>query len=242
MEKYNADTSDIARHHLLFAQGVMPNTVPTSFWTVYEVFSRPELMRRLRDAIIEHGITKDETNDTIELDVAALKMRVPLLLAVLEETQRTRGTNASIRMVQEDTIVGDFKLKKGSYLQIPHQPVHYDGTIWGDDTSHYNPDRFLGKDFPPNSLSPWGIAPHLCPARQFASTEIMVMIALMVLRVDVVPVGGEWRKLKVSPNEQSTIPPPKEELRVELRPRKGWNGKWVLKMGESKTKVALSSG
>lgn len=196
----------------------------------------------MRDAITEHGITRNDATGDIEIDVAALKTRVPLLLAVLEETQRTRGNNASIRIVQEDTMLGDFKLKKGSYLQIPHQPVHHDGTIWGDDTAHYNPDRFLGKSYPPNSLAPWGVAPHLCPARQFASTEIMVMIALLVLRVDIIPVGGVWRELQTSKKEQATIPPPKEELQVELRPREGWNGRWILKMGESKTKVALSSG
>lgn len=244
MQDYGAPDEDVARMHLFFGQGVLPNSVPAAFWTIYEVFSRPDLVHRLREAIIEHGIHRDARSDTIELDVSALKTRVPLLLAVLEETQRVRGANATFRKVQTDTVLGDYHLKRGNWIQIPHQPVHHDSRIWGTDPLQYNPDRFLGKTLPSNSLSAWGTAPHLCPARQFASTEIMVLIALLVLRVEIVPIGGSgWRKLKVRPFEAATIPPPAQELEVEIRPREGWNeGLWVLKMGESKTRVPLASG
>jgi cytochrome P450 len=246
-QRHGCPEEDIARIHLAFSQGVLPNTVPTAFWMVFEVFSRPQLLQRLRLEIMEHAVHVDKPIQTIELDVAALKTRCSLLLACLEETQRTRGQHATIRKVQEDTMVGPFLLKKNAYLQIPSQTVHFDPTIWGDDPYRFNPDRFLDMYASPRSASSftaWGVAPHLCPARQFAATEILVLIALLVLRVDIEPIAGEWRELRVMKNAMTTILPPEEgnDFDVELVPRDGWQGNWMLKMGESRTKVPLFSG
>ena len=91
-QEYGVPDEDIARTHMIFSQGVMPNTVPTAFWSVFDIYSRPDLLRRLRRDIEGTSITRDKTNGNIELDVAALKTRCPLLLACLEETQRVSVT------------------------------------------------------------------------------------------------------------------------------------------------------
>lgn len=160
---------------------------------VFEIFSRPELLQRLRSEILEHAVRIDKPDEAIELDVAALKTRCPLLLACLEETQRERGKHATIRKVQEDAMIGPYPLKKNAYLHMPSQTVHLDSAVWGDDPHQYNPDRFLDGHASPrssNSFAAWGVAPRLCPARQLAATEILVLVALWVLRVDIVPTGS----------------------------------------------------
>lgn len=234
---------------LSFNIALLPNTVPTAFWTLFNTFSRPEVLQKLRAELTGYAISRDKTDQRIELDVVAVKTRCPNLLSVFEETQRTLTVHANIRKVQEDTILNSFRLKKGSYLQIPNQPIHFSKEVWGNDPTAFNPGRFfredgssLGSSLPSNSFLAWGAAPHLCPARQFASTEILVMAAMLILRIDMEPVGGSWRRPRPKIGELTTVLPPKEAVEVEIKPRDGWNGNWILKMGESRSKVPLTSG
>lgn len=249
LQAYGVQEDDLARMQVSFNIALFPNSVPTAFWTVFNIFSRPELLQRLRDELIENAITRDEQSQRIELDVAALKSRCPHLLSVFEETQRTLTVHANIRKVQEDTMVDSFLLKKGSYVQIPLHPIHIDEDLWGPDASSFNPSRFfkndgspIGSSLPSNSFLAWGAAPHLCPARQFASTEILVMMALLVLRVGMHPIGGRWRRPEPKIGDLTTLLPPCSDVEVEVRARDGWNGEWVLLMGESRSKVPLASG
>lgn len=247
LRNYGVPEDDLARMQLNFNIALLPNTVPAAFWTIFNTFSRPQLLQKLRSELEEIAVSRDETNQRVELDVAAVKGRCPHLLSVFEETQRSLTIHANIRKVEEDTMLNSWLLKKGSYLQIPNQPVHFDKTIWGEEPASFKPERFFKKDgsplsVPSNSFLSWGAAPHLCPARQFASTEILVMAAMLILRVDMEPVKGHWQRPGPKFGEISTILPPNEEVEVEIIPRDGWNGDWVLKMGESKSKVPLASG
>jgi cytochrome P450 len=249
MQEYGVPEDDLARMQLSFNIALLPNTVPTAFWTLFNTFSRPELLQKLRAELVEHAISRDETGQRVELDVTAVKSRCPNLLSVFEETQRTLTVHANIRKVQKDTMLSSFHLKKGSYLQIPNQPIHFNNEVWGDEPTVFNPRRFFKDDgsplrssLPSNSFLAWGAAPYLCPARQFASTEILVMAALLILRVDMEPIGGHWRRPRPKIGELTTVLSPIEEVEVELKPRDGWNGNWILKMGESRSKVPLASG
>jgi cytochrome P450 len=258
---------DIAKQEASFCSAVFPNTVPTMYWSIVELFSRPGVLDAVRRELEANAVRRNDDEDrdthTVVLDVAALKTRCPLLLSVLQETQRTRAVNAMVRKVMDDTVLdGRYLLKKGNFLQIPSQPLHLSTAHWGASAETFDPYRFVAagasagdveKERAGSSSSssassmfmPWGAAPHLCPARQFATTEIMTILALLALRVELKPAGrdGRWdREAPLVTGDLVTVLNPAREARLVVSVRDGGDGTWKLEMGDSRTKVPLASG
>jgi cytochrome P450 len=251
---------DQAGNQASFNLALLGNTVPTAFWTLYDVISRSQLLEAIRGELETNAAmrTGDKGQLTFELDVAALRTKCPLFLSSYQETQRTKSIHANIREVISDTFISSpttevtYFLTKGQYVQMPSGPIHKDPNVWGPSASTFDPYRFVKDNAPlpkseiPNSYAflAWGSAPHLCPARQFASTEVMLFVAMMVLRFNFRPGGGggEWKLIKLKTGELVTIMPPKDEVLVDIERRGGWQGEWVLKMGESSKRVPLASG
>ncbi|KAK6333867.1 hypothetical protein TWF730_004050 [Orbilia blumenaviensis] len=247
---------DMASSQALFTVGLIGNLSPTVFWTVWDIFSRPQLLAEVREELERIAVTRydGENGPEFELDIAALKTRCPLLLSAHEETQRTRFRHANVRQVMEDTTLdGRHWLKKGSMLIIPNKMIHSHPEIWGANAREYDPRRFTSEKGLPigrSALSTsyaflaWGTAPTLCPARQFAATQILLFTALMVLRFEVDPMygGGQWKEPKLATGALAVIEPPDEKIDVRFRNRQGAEGSWRLKMGESKARVPLASG
>jgi cytochrome P450 len=234
-----------------FSFAAFPNTAPTLYWSIYDMFARPELLEEVRDEILREAVSA--ANGVMQLDVAALKTKCPLLLGTVQEVQRRRHAHANIRKVIKDTVLdGKYLLKQGNYMQVPGQPIHHDPRLWGSSADTFDPHRFLQTDHgrSTGSFMAWGAAPHMCPARQFATTEVMILTALLAVRYDLVLVedgrekkAGEWDlNPTVSRGETNTLGTPKTDVLVEVRQRKEGMGKWTLKMGESKTRVPLASG
>ncbi|KAI5457677.1 cytochrome P450 [Mariannaea sp. PMI_226] len=242
---------DAYKQQAIFCSGVFPNTAPTMFWTIYEIFSRPEVLQELRDEISREAVTGSRETGFV-LDVAAVKTTCPLLLSVYQETQRTRHVHAVIRKVTSDTLLdGQYLLKNGHYLQMPGNPIHTSTALYGPNADTFDPYRFMPqkggdqkKTRDPSSFVAWGSPPHLCPARQFAATEIMILVALLVMRVDISPVKGrEWeRSPPLNTRDGVTVYNPKKDVEVKVESREQWRAEWTLKMGESKTRISLASG
>ena len=228
------------------------NTIPTLFWTVYEVFSRPQLLEDIRNEIFSKGVQKSDDGSEFVLDIAALQTRCYILFSAMQETQRTRHGHINIRRILEDTVIdGQYLLKKGNMLHLLAKPVHHDPNIWGPEVNQFDPYRFVPtetgrmkkKKIQPHNFLPWGAAPWLCPARQFAATEIMIVVALLALRTNISPANGEgWKQPAVKATEISTLAHPKNDIAVKFTPRKEGAGKWRVTLGNSKARIALTSG
>lgn len=222
-----------------------PNSTPTLFWTILEVFTRPEVLDNVRKEVYSNAVIEDHI-----LDVGALKTKCHLLLSVYQETQRTRTVHANIREVMEDTMLADkFVLKKGNYVQMPGQPVHLNPNTWGADAASFDPYRFCpkeGESRPKTMLSnfySWGAPPHLCPARQFASTEILIIVSLLALNFDILPAAGELSTdMKLTYKKMTTLLQPEKDVRARMVPRAQARDDWQVKMGDSKTRITLASG
>jgi cytochrome P450 len=238
----------------ILSTAAYPNTVPTLFWTVYEIYSRPELLEAIRQEIATKAVRRSDHG--FILDLAALQTECHILLSAYQETQRMRHSQVAFRMVLEDTLLdGQYLLKKGNVLHIPAKPTHMDTSVWGPQAGVFDPYRFVpagaGGDearertkIVPSSFLPWGRPPYMCPARQFASTEILMTTALLVLRVDLAPANGKgWGKPEVrSGMEVPTIPRPKEDMRLRVTAREEGAGSWAVVIGEGKTRISLASG
>ncbi|KAF4445606.1 hypothetical protein F53441_10670 [Fusarium austroafricanum] len=249
MQEAGLDEDELCKQQATFGIAAFANTVPIMRWTIHELFSRPEILKEVRNEVIEQAVSGDKETG-FKMDVAALKTKCPLILSVFQETQRLRHVHANIRKVTEDTLLdGKYLLKAGQYVLMPGQPVHTNTATWGDSADQFDPYRFMPKDstdhkaVSSNSFMAWGAPPHLCPARQFATTEILIVVALLAIRSDIVPTTGRWeRNAPVNTNEAATIYTPKKDVEIEVRCREEWDGEWSLMMGESKSRISLASG
>jgi cytochrome P450 len=233
-----------------FSFAVFPNTSPTLFWALFDIFSRPEILDAIRGELVAEAVSKD--GDDFVLDVAAVKTKCHLILSMLQETQRTRGHTAGIRKVVSDTLLdGRYFLKKGNYIQMPTNPLSLSEKLWGPTAKTFDPFRFVPKETRDktgptgNKLMAWGFPPHLCPARQFAATEILIIVALLVLRVELTPAtaSGKWDKdFPFLGSDTATVPNPLKDIKLRVAPRQEGSGSWKLKMGNSMTRISLASG
>ncbi|KAH8882198.1 cytochrome P450 [Thozetella sp. PMI_491] len=240
---------DVLRQDVTFPVAVFTNTTPTMYWTIWELFSRPDVLAEVRQELELHAVTGSKEAGFV-MDVAAIKAKCPLLLSVMEETQRMRHVHAILRAVLSDTMLdGRYLLKKGNYLQMPGQPIHLSTEIWGPSAAEFDPYRFVPKKgrerdgIPPSAFLPWGAPPHLCPARQFASAEIMLAVGMLALRADLLPSSGRWEKNPaLHLGDIVSVLPPKVDPDVKIIRREQWAGDWSLKMGEQSVRISLASG
>ncbi|KUI62827.1 7-alpha-hydroxycholest-4-en-3-one 12-alpha-hydroxylase [Cytospora mali] len=254
---------DAARMNTGLDTALISNYVMTAFWAIYDVFSRPELLTAIREEVTK---AVDKGDDGLTLDLSVLRTSCPLLVSSLQETQRLRSGHANVRAVISDTSlnVGDreYLLKKGNYVNLHnHVPLH-NKEVWGEDAETFDPYRFIrmkkGADggvvppsqLPSSSFPVWGAAPHVCPARYHASTGVLVLMALVALRLDVLPGGSgrqavredgsaKWKDVKPMAGFTAVFQPG-EPVPVVVKPREGLEGKWGVRVGTPNTRLLFS--
>jgi cytochrome P450 len=235
-DQFGLSIEDVARGELGNTFAVLGNTTPCALWMLYHVFSDNRVLTDVRREIFalvheEH----DEVGNTAHcIDLAAIRTSCPILMSTFQETMRFRAVNPGPRVLIEDVRLDDrYLLKKGSMLMIPATVQHSDTAAWGDDVGEFDHMRFArspttGRKKPNRvAFRAFGGGHILCPGRHFASNEIMVFAALMVLRFDVTPVKGTWvEPICDNTPAQSGFPIPDEDIEIELRPRdvsRKWN-------------------
>lgn len=267
------------RHRVLLQRGISPhdaarintgndaallgNLYPAAYWNIWNIFSRPDLLRELRAEVAKAVVIGEtgsagDSGPTYTLDISVLRTACPLLVSAFQETQRLYSLSLQIREVLQDTTViptdskREILFRKGSMVQISGLPALHDKDIWGQDADEYDSHRFIRlrkdpdsqilkpSDIPSGAFPVWGIAPHVCPARQFATTGCIAMAALLVLRFDVEPERGTWALPKLVCGLQSMVMPAKE-VSVRVKPRGEWNqGTWKVVVGQPLTKAPLA--
>jgi len=240
--QFGLSLEDIARGELGNSFAVLGNSTPCSFWLLYHIFSDNRVLADVRRELLalvheEHG-----KNDEVvrAIDLAGIRTFCPILLSTFQEAMRFRGVAGGPRVLLEDVhLDGQYLLKKGNILMIPTTVQHSHTTAWGDDASEFDHLRFIRgpgtgrKNHNRVAFRAFGGGHVLCPGRHFASMEIMVFAALLVLQFDVVPVSGKWVE-PVCDNTpaQAGFPIPDQDIDVELRPRDA-NKRWEFKFSRS---------
>lgn len=138
---------------MMFA--ILGNAVPSLFWLIVLIFSRPDLLRQIR-AEVQGAI--DTSNECaikvnrprhVSISCKRIQKLCPLLYSSYRETLRYISLLTSPRLVTEDTMLGGkYLLRKGSVVQIAGGILHYDVKIYGADAASFNPYRFMspGRD------------------------------------------------------------------------------------------------
>ena len=230
-KKNGMSLQGIATSELGDCVGVLINATPTTFWLLWHIYSSPSLLVELRDEV--QGILGEASDGVRELilDTSKFKSHCPLLFSTYQEVLRVQTHNSSSRWILADTMLqGRYLLKAGNPLQMPGGVIHAEASLWGPDYKNFNPRRFtkakdiVGQKVKPGSFRAFGGGATLCPGRHFATTEILSVVAMMIMRFDISPSGMmEW----IDPGYArgrvaSSIPPPAQDVKVTVSHRRGY--------------------
>ncbi|KAF1928230.1 cytochrome P450 [Didymella exigua CBS 183.55] len=239
------NTEEKAKLEVAFSLGINVNASGVTFWMVNQIFSRPELLSKIREeiranAIVDHGV----------LSVERLRLSCPRLNSVARETMRLYAPAISARLVTEDTLVADtWLLRKGAVVQLNGSVIHNDPDIWGLDCESFNPDRFLyslsGSKTNPDGTVPEGRAHFIhpaafrsfgggtswCPGRHFAQMEVLGLAAVLVMGFDLEPVNGaQWNPPADVKRIPISVMKPMAPLDVRVNVRREYQGvTWEMK-------------
>ncbi|KUJ19323.1 cytochrome P450 oxidoreductase, partial [Mollisia scopiformis] len=221
--KYNVSMSDLVRFEIGGAVAIFANTGPAAFWLIYHIFSDPIILDEIRSEVSKIVVHE---NNGATIDISDVKTSCPILLSTFQEVLRFQSIGTSARVVMEDHMLdGKYLLKKGGTVMIPGTVQHTIPSVWGDNVSSFDHKRFVrsGSKKRPNPVAfrGFGGGTTLCPGRHFASTEILAFATLMVLRFEIIPVGGKWSCPTTEKAEMwATVPQPDMDIVVEVKPRK----------------------
>ncbi|XDG05107.1 hypothetical protein ABKA04_004722 [Annulohypoxylon sp. FPYF3050] len=215
---------DVAATEIGQMVATLTNSMASAFWMVYHIFSDPVVLAECR-AEVEQLVQSTENGEAI-IDLGKVKSSCPILLSTWQETLRYIHIGISARVVMEDMMFDNkYLLKKGATLMTAVPVHHSDESVWGPTARKFDHRRFLreaGKQrVSPTAFRSFGGGTTLCPGRHFVSTEVMSLVALLLLRFDLKPVnnGGKWVEPRKTFPMTSSMPTPKDEVRVEVIPR-----------------------
>ena len=245
---------DMARYELGSALAILVNTPPTIFWILYYIYSH-EILDGIRKEIelIMTTTTSDSGELTYSLDVTDAKAHCPLLASTYQEVLRKVAIGTSIREVMQDTTLNEqWSLMRNALIQMPSGVIHRDASVWGNDVDNFSPRRFM-KDHPqktPSGKRPnpavfraFGGGTTLCPGRHFATTEILAVVTMFIMRYEMVPVAGTWPVLTTERTKQAAvILEPDHDVEVRILARKGYeDGRWAFSLKNAGIIFALAT-
>ncbi|KAE8322664.1 cytochrome P450 [Aspergillus sergii] len=230
-QEAGASLEDIARLEILTGIGILSNTVPSCFWLLFDILSRPELLRALHDEINQNALSIDSTG-THALDLADIRGKCPTLLSSFQETLRTRSNSGQVRVIYQDTLLNDrWLLKAGSTLLIPAPSINKNNSTWGSDSGDFDSQRFTTIAHPTDKKSKasgflsFGLSPHICAGRHFATGEILALVTLLIVRYDIRPIQGSWTEPKTNAKAvAASLPPAAEKFEVTAVERPEYKG------------------
>ena len=235
--KYGVAEEDIEHFDLSVCIGLLVNTVPGASWALFYAYSSPSLLQEIRAAISSiTRISEDPVKRlTYSVNIAEIAAGCPLLKSLVQETLRMQSTNASGRVVLQDTLLEDrYLLKKDSLLLVSSAELHYDSSVWGMSSRDFDPRRFMhGAAKPVSAYRAFGSGDALCPGRFLAANEILTVLVMTVSKYDITPrPRGRWVTPKSRPHITTSILTPTEDIPVELVERNGfehvhWNFCWT---------------
>ncbi|KAK7736944.1 hypothetical protein SLS53_006699 [Cytospora paraplurivora] len=226
--KLGVPIEDVARLEAGGSLGLIGNSMPATFWTLYHAFSDPAILEDCRREVSQAVHEKDGEN---HLDLSYVKSSCPILVSTMQEAFRTHSMGISAREVMEDHMLG------GKYL-LKNSPM-----AWGDDVNDFNHKRFVKepgvRKYNPVAFRAFGGGATLCPGRHFASTEILAFASVIMLRFDIKPLSADGWNTAAYRETNASFRVPNKDIDVQLIPRD--NKKWHVFFSEPGRHMELSN-
>lgn len=239
---------DIPRFLLGTVFNNVANTIPTAFWVIYRIFSDPVVLQECRNEVSQ--AVQHDGDGVSTIDLTYILNSCPILTSTYHEVFRYHGLANSVRVVSEDHMLDNkYLLKKGGLVMISARAQHSNPAVWGEDVGEFRHRRFVkgqpqpqgdgnsnktnnnnnGRRVHPAAFRAFGGGTTLCPGRHFATSEILLLASMVLLRFDIRPAGGRpWVLPSTGKSSQAeAMEQPDDDVEVELRPRPEVEGrKW----------------
>ncbi|KAH7972758.1 hypothetical protein HPB52_016645 [Rhipicephalus sanguineus] len=148
-------------------------------WHLLNFAARPEIQRRVQQEI-------DEVVGSERVPTWDDRKHMPYTLACSWEIHRWKPAPplGMPREANEDIVVDNFFIPRGTVVIFNLWAAHYDATIWRE-PHRFDPSRFLDKDgfFVPEKLDnviPFAAGKRSCPGEVFASMEIFLLVTFLL--------------------------------------------------------------
>ncbi|KAH0832633.1 cytochrome P450 [Fonsecaea pedrosoi] len=240
--------AEAGRSEIILLFAILGNAVPSTFWILTNIISRPDLLAQIRNEL-QSAVTDEGSGGKI-INLSVIESSCPLFVSTYRESLRMIGNLASLRYVLRDTVIGQHYLRKDSIIQVAGIIIHHDPQTWGQDSDQFNPRRFIkgqasvaDKDSEPSGLDlkeptatqlPPGVPSAafrlfgggsvVCPGRHFAQSEILAFVAYLLMAFDISTPDGT--PITLPPRDNEKIPlsviKPKGDMKVRINRRKGY--------------------
>ncbi|XP_037576952.2 cytochrome P450 2C23-like [Dermacentor silvarum] len=161
------------------------STTNTMHWHLLNFAARQEIQTRVQREI-------DEVVGTERLPTWEDRRRMPYTLACSWEIHRWKPAPplGMPREANEDIVVDDFIIPRGTVVLFNLWAAHYDADLWPE-PQRFDPSRFLDKDgcFVPEKLEnviAFSVGKRSCPGEVFASMEIFLLVTFLLQKYRVV--------------------------------------------------------
>ncbi|KAI1123775.1 cytochrome P450 [Nemania abortiva] len=254
---YGFSQSDRSLFEVGNAIATLANTYAAVFWLVFYIFSDPQVLRSIRHEV--SNVTTTSVGDEggkhtpqHTLDITKVNSHCPLLISTFRETMRLHSVGISLREVCKDAVLNNtYCLRQGATIIMPTISIHTDPRIWGPDALSFKHDRFLSisnstglqrEKVSPAAFRSFGGGTTLCPGRHFATTQIMVWISMLVMRFDIEPVSGQWKKPTTDKsNVANVIMRPDHDIEVRFTSRCHYNnGIWEIRVANAEAMPSVT--
>ncbi|XP_021016496.1 cholesterol 7-alpha-monooxygenase [Mus caroli] len=192
------DDMEKAKTHLAILWASQANTIPATFWSLFQMIRSPEAMKaaseEVNGALQSAGQELSSGGNAIYLDQEQLN-DLPVLDSIIKEALRLSSASLNIRTAKEDFTLhledGSYNIRKDDIIALYPQLMHLDPEIYPDPLT-FKYDRYLDESGKAkttfyrngNKLKyfymPFGSGATICPGRLFAVQEIKQFLILML--------------------------------------------------------------
>ncbi|EPY80287.1 cholesterol 7-alpha-monooxygenase-like protein [Camelus ferus] len=230
------DDTEKAKSLLAVLWASQANTIPATFWSLFQMIRNPEAMKAATEEInktLENADQKVSVEgNPIYLNQAQLDA-MPVLDSIIKESLRLSSASLNIRTAKEGFTLhlqdGSYNIRKDDIIALYPQLMHLDPEIYPDPLT-FKYDRYLDENgktktaFYSNGLKlkyyymPFGSGATICPGRLFAVQEIKQFLILMLSYFELELVESQ---VKCPPLDQSRaglgILPPLNDIEFKYK-------------------------
>ena len=182
-------------------------------YALYALLKHPEILKKAYaevDRVFGHELNVKPTYQQVT--------QLTYIAQILKETLRLwpPAPVYGVAPIHDETIGGQYQLKKGTFISILVGSLHQDKSVWGEHPEDFNPDHFSKEaeaDRPVNAWKPFGNGQRACIGRGFAMHESILALGMILQRFKLL----DHTRYQLQLKETLTIKP--EGFKIKVRPR-----------------------
>jgi cytochrome P450 / NADPH-cytochrome P450 reductase len=182
-------------------------------YAIYALLKHPDVLKKAYEEV-----DRVFGGDLLVKPTYAQVTQLTYISQILKETLRLwpPAPAFSLAPLQDETIGGKYRLKKGTFVNILVGVLHRDPAVWGPNPEAFDPDNFSREaeaKRPANAWKPFGNGQRACIGRGFAMHEAALALGMILQRFRLV----DHLRYKLVLKETLTVKPDGFKIKARLR-------------------------